>query len=70
MALAVFTEVLASLWPLDPTPRLLNRLLLEYEFAAATGGNEHDRCRQVQLQKGKIEGEGGGEEGGGGMEIN
>ena len=45
MALAVLTEVMASLWPLDPTPRLLNRLFIEYEFAAAYGGSELERCR-------------------------
>jgi len=45
MALAVYAEVMASLWPQDPTPRLLSRLFVEYEYAAAYGGNEQERCR-------------------------
>ena len=45
MALAVFNEVYANLWPLDPTPRLLNRLLIEYEFGASIADNEKERCR-------------------------
>ena len=45
MALCIFTEVYASLWPLDPTPRLLNRLFVEYEFGAAYADSEKERCR-------------------------
>ena len=45
MALAVFSEVYANLWPQDPTPRLLSRLLIEYEFAASAADNERERCR-------------------------
>ena len=45
MALCVFGEVYANLWPQDPTPRLLTRLLVEYEFGATTGESEKERCR-------------------------
>ena len=44
-AVSNFSEVYASLWPLDPTPRLLNRIFIEYEFAAASGESEKERCR-------------------------
>ena len=44
-ALCVFTEVYASLWPLDPTPRLITRLFIEYEFGAAYRDSEKERCR-------------------------
>ena len=47
-ALSVYAEVYASLWPLDPTPRLLNRLFIEYEFAAAYADSEKERCRYKQ----------------------
>jgi len=45
MALCVFGEVYANLWPQDPTPRLLTRLLVEYEFGAGIADNEKERCR-------------------------
>ena len=48
MALAIFTEVMANLWPLDPTPRLLHRLYIEYEFASAYGTSETERCRLME----------------------
>jgi len=48
MALGVFTEVYANLWPQDPTPRLLNRLMVEYEFGAAIADSERDRCRVME----------------------
>ena len=44
-ALCVFTEVYASLWPLDPTPRLITQLFIEYEFGAAYRDSEKERCR-------------------------
>ena len=46
-ALCTFTEVYASLWPLDPTPRLLTRLFIEYEYGAAYRDSEKERCRYV-----------------------
>ena len=46
-ALCAFTEVYASLWPLDPTPRLLMRLFVEYEYGAAYRDSEKERCRYV-----------------------
>ena len=51
MALCVFAEVFASLWPQDPTPRLLNRLLVEYEYGAASADSERERCRQGNSNK-------------------
>jgi len=48
MALAILTEVMANLWPLDPTARLLHRLYIEYEFAASYGANEAERCRLME----------------------
>ena len=45
MALCVFGEVYANLWPQDPTPWLLTRLLVEYEFGAGIADNEKERCR-------------------------
>ena len=45
MAVSVFGEVYANLWPQDPTPRLLGRLLIEYEYAANSADNERERCR-------------------------
>ena len=48
MALAILTEVMANLRPLDPTAMLLHRLYIEYEFAAAYGANEVERCRLME----------------------
>ena len=45
MALCIFGEVYANLWPLDPTPRLLSRLLVEYEYGAGIADSEKERCR-------------------------
>ena len=45
MAFCMFAEVYASLWPLDPTPRLLHRLIIDYEFAAHLADSEKERCR-------------------------
>jgi hypothetical protein len=43
-AIANLADVFAALWPLDPTPRVLNRLCITYEFAAAYAAAEKDRC--------------------------
>jgi len=48
MALSIMMEVMANLWPLDPTPRLLHRLYIEYEFGAAYGTGEAERCRLME----------------------
>jgi len=45
MAFCMFTEVYMSLWPLDPTPRLLHRLLIDYEFGVHLADSEKERCR-------------------------
>jgi hypothetical protein len=47
-ALANLAEVLAAVWPQDPTARILNRVLLMYEFGAAYENNEKDRCKLLE----------------------
>ena len=46
-ALLLFAEVYANLWPLDPTPRLLLKILVHYQYAAGYG-SERDRCRLME----------------------
>jgi len=40
-------DVFAELWPLDPTPRVLMRVVLHHNFAAAARSSEADRLRLV-----------------------
>jgi hypothetical protein len=47
-ALANLAEVMAALWPQDPTARVLNRVLLAYEFGRAYDGGERDKCRLLE----------------------
>ena len=46
-ALLLFAEVYANLWPLDPTPRLLLKTLVHYQYATGFG-SERDRCRLME----------------------
>ena len=46
-ALLLFAEVYANLWPLDPTPRLLLKTLVHYQYATGYG-SERDRCRLME----------------------
>jgi hypothetical protein len=48
MALLQFMEVYASIWPLDPTPRLLAKLLVHYKYGEGISGGERDRCRHLE----------------------
>jgi hypothetical protein len=45
--LVLFAEVYANLWPLDPTPRLLLKTLIHYQYAAGYG-SERERCRMME----------------------
>lgn len=47
-ALANLAEVYANLWPLDGSIRVIQRVLIRYEFAARLGTSEKDRCRIVE----------------------
>jgi hypothetical protein len=47
-ALANMAEIFAALWPLDPTPRVLNRLLITYEYGASLSLSEKERCRLLE----------------------
>lgn len=47
-ALSNMTEVYACIWPLDPTPRVLNRVLLHYDFGASYGSDEKNRCKLIE----------------------
>jgi hypothetical protein len=47
-ALNNFADVYACLWPQDPTPRVLLRVLTHYQFAAAISGGEKDKCRMME----------------------
>lgn len=46
-ALLLFAEVYANLWPLDPTPRMLQKTLIHYQYATGYG-SERDRCRLME----------------------
>jgi hypothetical protein len=48
MALANMAEVLAAVWPQDPSARILNRVMLMYEFGAAYEHNEKERCKLLE----------------------
>jgi hypothetical protein len=47
-ALNNFADIYAYLWPQDPTPRILLRVLTHYQFAAAVGGSEKDKCKMME----------------------
>ena len=44
-ALLNFGDVYAKLWPLDNTPRRLERVLNHYGYAESLSGSERERCR-------------------------
>ena len=44
-AVANLADVMAELWPADNTARIINRVLILYNFGAAVKGGEQDRCR-------------------------
>jgi hypothetical protein len=47
-ALVNMADIFAAIWPLDPTPRVLTRVLVTYEYGAAHGGSEKDRSRLLE----------------------
>ena len=47
-ALANLAEVYANLWPLDGSIRVIQRVLIRYEYAAGYGTGEKDQCRIVE----------------------
>jgi hypothetical protein len=46
-ALVNMGDVMAELWPLDDTPRVLTRILVHYKFAAGIRDGEADRCKII-----------------------
>jgi hypothetical protein len=46
-ALVNMADVLADLWPLDNTPRILMRIMVQYKFAASVADSEQDRCKLI-----------------------
>ena len=47
MALNLLAEVYANLWPADPTPRLLWKVMIHYQYANGYG-SERERCRLME----------------------
>jgi hypothetical protein len=47
-AVANLADVFAALWPLDPTPRIISRILITYDYGAAYMSAEKDRCRMLE----------------------
>jgi len=47
-ALANLMEVYALIWPLDGSIRILQRILIRYEFGLGYGNSDKDRCRIVE----------------------
>jgi hypothetical protein len=47
-AMANFADIMAALWPQDPTPRIINRVLILYEYGAKYESNERERCRLIE----------------------
>jgi hypothetical protein len=47
-ALTNWADVYASLWPLDPSPRVMMRVLVHYEFGAGLGGSEKERVKALE----------------------
>ena len=46
-AVANLADVLAELWPADNSARIINRVMVLYNFGAAIKGSEQDRCRML-----------------------
>jgi hypothetical protein len=46
-ALVNMADILADLWPLDNTPRILMRVLIQYKFGASVADGEADRCKMI-----------------------
>jgi hypothetical protein len=46
-ALVNMADVMAEIWPLDNTPRILLRILIHYKFGASVRDGETDRCRII-----------------------
>ena len=46
-ALINFSDVYADLWPEEDTPRIIQRVLVHYNFAAGTRTSEADRCKFI-----------------------
>jgi hypothetical protein len=44
-ALVNMADVMAELWPMDDTPRILMRIVIHYKFAGGVRDGEADRCR-------------------------
>jgi hypothetical protein len=44
-ALTNMADVMAELWPLDNTPRILLRILIHHKFASGLRDNEAEQCR-------------------------
>ena len=47
-AIANLAEVFANLWPLDGSIRVLQRVLIRYDYGAGYGSSEKDRCRILE----------------------
>jgi len=47
-ALLNLMEIHAQLWPYDSAIRVINRVLIRYEWGAGYGSSEKDRCRIVE----------------------
>ena len=47
MALNLLAEVYANLWPADPTPRLLWKIMIHYQYGTGYG-SERERCRLIE----------------------
>ena len=43
-AVANLGDMLEELWPADDTARIINQVLIQYNFGAAAKGGEQDRC--------------------------
>jgi len=46
-AIINLADVMADLWPEDNTPRIIQRVLVHYNYGAAMKGSEADRCRFI-----------------------
>ena len=46
-AVANLADVLAELWPADNSARIINRVMVLYNFGAAIKGSEQDCCRML-----------------------
>jgi hypothetical protein len=41
-------DVFACLWPLEPSPRVLLRVMAHYELGVTLGGNEREKCKVLE----------------------